>query len=386
MTDTPSNPAGNPRFRCPRGWPVRSIALTAILLINACASAPEPGPSARPRDPQTGGLYKVGKPYSIKGVWYTPRVDYGYDETGIASWYGPGFHGQATANGEVYDMNELTAAHTTLPLPSIVRVTNLDNGRTIKLRVNDRGPFVGGRIIDVSRRASQLLGFHEKGTATVRVEIEAEESRQLAEALGAAQTEPPATAVAAAPVTTNPAPATVAAPAVAPVVTAANTAPSEGVAPEPPHVALSPAALALLAADSSQPADVGSKPGRGGDPLEATDPVAEDGPVAEDWVEQTMAPVRPAVYHERASTVATRRDAPRPLPYVQAGAFSDARNAAWARQRLVRLGSVAITNASADGRGLYRVRVGPFASNGEAQRVLARVIGEGFADSQVVYD
>lgn len=384
MTDTPSNPAGNPRFRCPGGWPVRSIALTAILLINACASAPQPGPSARPRDPQTGGLYKVGKPYAIKGVWYTPRVDYGYDETGIASWYGPGFHGQATANGEVYDMNELTAAHTTLPLPSIVRVTNLDNGRTIKLRVNDRGPFVGGRIIDVSRRASQLLGFHEKGTAAVRVEIEAEESRQLAEALGAAQTEQLATAVAATPLTTNPPPA--AAPVLAPVATAANTAPSEGVTPEPPHVALSPAALALLAADSGQPVGVGSNPGRSADPLEATGPGAEDLPVAEEWIEQAVAPARHAAYHESASTAVTRRDAPRPLPYVQAGAFSDARNAAWARQRLARLGSVAITNASADGRGLYRVRVGPFASNGEAQRVLARVIGEGFAGSQVVYD
>lgn len=378
MTDTPSNPAGNPRFRCPGGWPVRSIALTAILLVNACASAPEPGPSARPRDPQTGGLYKVGKPYAIKGVWYTPRVDYGYDETGTASWYGPGFHGQATANGEVYDMNELTAAHTTLPLPSIVRVTNLDNGRTIKLRVNDRGPFVGGRIIDVSRRASQLLGFHEKGTATVRVEIEAEESRQLAEALGAAQTEPLATAVAATPLTANPTPA--------PVAMAANTAPSEEPAREPPQVALSPAALALLAADSGQPAGVGSKQGRSAEPLEAMSPVADDLPVAEDWVDEAMAPARPAVYHERASTAATRRDGPRPLPYVQAGAFSDARNAAWARQRLARLGSVAITNARADGRGLYRVRVGPFASNGEAQRVLARVIGEGFAGSQVVYD
>ena len=378
MTDTPSNPAGNPRFRCPGGWPVRSIALTAILLVNACASAPEPGPSARPRDPQTGGLYKVGKPYAIKGVWYTPRVDYGYDETGTASWYGPGFHGQATANGEVYDMNELTAAHTTLPLPSIVRVTNLDNGRTIKLRVNDRGPFVGGRIIDVSRRASQLLGFHEKGTATVRVEIEAEESRQLAEALGAAQTEPLATAVAATPLTANPAPA--------PVAMAANTAPSEEPATEPPQVALSPAALALLAADSGQPAGVGSKQGRSAEPLETMGPVADDLPVAEDWVDEAMAPARPAVYHERASAAATRRDGPRPLPYVQAGAFSDARNAAWARQRLARLGSVAITNARADGRGLYRVRVGPFASSGEAQRVLARVIGEGFAGSQVVYD
>ncbi|MFZ1414543.1 MAG: septal ring lytic transglycosylase RlpA family protein [Defluviicoccus sp.] len=380
MTDAPPMPEGDPRFLCRGGWPVRSIALTAILLLSACASAPEPGPSARPRDPQTGGLYKVGKPYAIKGVWYTPRVDYSYDETGIASWYGPGFHGQPTANGEVYDMNELTAAHTTLPLPSIVRVTNLDNGRTIKLRVNDRGPFIGNRIIDVSRRASQLLGFHEKGTATVRVEIEAEESRQLAAALGAPPSEPVATALA----------LNSAAAAPVPIATAVNEEPSGEVMPEPERVSLSPTALALLAADSGQPADTNSEPAWGAEPLDEATPVAEDVPVAEDMIDEALAPARPAASREWAPRAVTRRDEPRTLPYVQAyvqaGAFSDARNAAWARQRLARLGSVAITNASADGRGLYRVRVGPFASNGEAQRVLARVISEGFAGSQVVYD
>ncbi len=128
--------------------------------------------------------YKVGKPYQIKGVWYYPQVDYDYVEEGIASWYGPGFHGKATANGEIYDMNDLTAAHRTLPMPSIVRVTNLENGRSLKLKVNDRGPFARERIIDVSRRASQLLGFHMQGTTPVRVEIVEDESRQLAAALG----------------------------------------------------------------------------------------------------------------------------------------------------------------------------------------------------------
>lgn len=359
-----------------RHWPVRSVALTAALLLSACASAPEPGPSARPRDPHTGGLYKVGKPYVIKGVWYTPRVDYGYDETGVASWYGPGFHGQATANGEIYDMNELTAAHTTLPLPSIVRVTNLDNGRTIKLRVNDRGPFVGGRIIDVSRRASQLLGFHEKGTATVRVEIEAEESRQLAAALSAPASEPRTTVIAA----TTPSAAS-AAPPPAPVVTAVNETSSKEATPEPPHVDLSPAALALLAAGSGEPEGDAGEPAWGAGPLEETALMADDG------IDESMTPARPAAPSAHQGPLATtRRDEPRSLPYVQAGAFSDARNATWARQRLAGLGSVAITNASADGRGLYRVRVGPFASNGEAQRVLARVISEGFAGSLVVYD
>ena len=105
-------------------------------------------------------------------------------EEGVASWYGPGFHGKQTANGEIYDMNDLTAAHRTLPMPSIVRVTNLENGRSLKLKVNDRGPFARERIIDVSRRASQLLGFHQQGTTPVRVEIVEDESRMLAAALG----------------------------------------------------------------------------------------------------------------------------------------------------------------------------------------------------------
>jgi rare lipoprotein A len=125
------------------------------------------------------GDYKVGKPYRIAGVWYYPAEDFAYTETGVASWYGPKFHGKSTANGDVFDMNELTAAHRTLPMPSMVRVTNLRNGRSLKLLVNDRGPFAHGRIIDVSRRAAQLLGFKSQGTTRVRVEIVPDESRRL---------------------------------------------------------------------------------------------------------------------------------------------------------------------------------------------------------------
>ena len=116
------------------------------------------------------GAYKVGDPYQIEGVWYYPTENPGYAETGIASWYGEPFHGQRTANGAIYDMNALTAAHRTLPMPTKVRVTNLDNGRSLVLILNDRGPYARGRIIDVSRRAAQLLGFYAKGTALVRGE------------------------------------------------------------------------------------------------------------------------------------------------------------------------------------------------------------------------
>src|SRR2546430_3452669 len=126
--------------------------------------------------------YKVGAAYQINGVWYRPRVDYDYDETGLASWYGEAFDGQATANGEVFNLNELSAAHKTLPLPSVVEVTNLRNGRSLRLRVNDRGPYVDARVIDVSRRAAQLLGFEMAGTTPVRVRILKDESIEVAQA------------------------------------------------------------------------------------------------------------------------------------------------------------------------------------------------------------
>lgn len=130
-----------------------------------------------------GGTYKIGNPYKIMGKWYYPKEDYNYSEVGMASWYGDDFHARTTANGEMFDMNSLTAAHRTLPLPSIVRVTNLENGRSLVLRVNDRGPYAKGRIIDVSKRASQLLGFHTQGTTKVRVEIMPKESKALKAAI-----------------------------------------------------------------------------------------------------------------------------------------------------------------------------------------------------------
>ena len=126
-------------------------------------------------------IYKVGNPYKINGKWYYPAVDYQYDEVGIASWYGPGFHGKSTANGEVFDQNKITAAHRTLPMPSIVKVTNLENGMVLdKVRINDRGPFARNRIIDLSKKAAEELGFIKNGIAKVRVEILEDESRKYA--------------------------------------------------------------------------------------------------------------------------------------------------------------------------------------------------------------
>jgi rare lipoprotein A len=144
---------------------IRSIALAALLALGlaACASGPP--------EPKQASAVKIGKPYQIKGRWYQPRYEPGYDEVGIASWYGDYFHGRPTANGERFDKDEISAAHKTLPLPSIVKVTNLENGRAMEIRVNDRGPFVGERIIDLSEGAARALGFRENGLAKVRVQF-----------------------------------------------------------------------------------------------------------------------------------------------------------------------------------------------------------------------
>jgi rare lipoprotein A len=116
-----------------------------------------------------GGQYKIGTPYRVADKWYNPREQPDYDRVGIASWYGSDFHGRRTSNGEVYDMNALTAAHPTLPMPSYVYVTNQANGRKILVRVNDRGPYVANRIIDLSKASAHALDLHGGGTGRVRV-------------------------------------------------------------------------------------------------------------------------------------------------------------------------------------------------------------------------
>lgn len=121
------------------------------------------------RIPKGGGVYKVGEPYQVGGRWYNPREQPEYDRVGVASWYGSDFHGRHTANGEVFDMHALTAAHPTLPIPSYAYVTNLSNNRTILVRINDRGPYVGERMIDLSKGSADALGLRGRGTGRVRV-------------------------------------------------------------------------------------------------------------------------------------------------------------------------------------------------------------------------
>lgn len=136
-------------------------ALIAAASLAACATAPEPTPVAR-----KGGTWR---PYQVNGIWYTPKEQPKYNEVGMASWYGGHHQGRPTANGERFDKDAVSAAHKTLPLPSIVEVINLDNGKKIRVRLNDRGPFVAGRIIDLSQEAARRLGFERAGVARVRV-------------------------------------------------------------------------------------------------------------------------------------------------------------------------------------------------------------------------
>src|SRR5438874_11105429 len=177
-----------------------AAAVVTCLMLANCASSdkfasrvdPKYGVSSSARVvapgdpvPKGGGTYRVGKPYTVAGRVYVPEEDPNYRAEGMASWYGDDFHGRLTANGEVFDMASLTAAHPTLPIPSYARVTNLSNGKSLVVRVNDRGPYHGNRLIDVSNKAAELLEFKGNGVAKVRVEyvgrapLEGSDDRQL---------------------------------------------------------------------------------------------------------------------------------------------------------------------------------------------------------------
>jgi rare lipoprotein A len=336
-----------------RGFRLSRIAAAcaALMLLAGCAEgelAINTSKKFNPPDRTPHGAYKVGNPYQIDGVWYYPAEDYGYDETGIASWYGPGFHEKFTANGEVFDQNDLTAAHRTLPMPCFVRVTNLDNGRAIVLRVNDRGPYARGRIIDVSRRSAQLLGFEGGGTAKVRVQIMANESRELADALrngGAAagavmvarmQSQPGEPPPAAAPrnsVDSTPlAPPPSATPAVTPQPSQAASPPAQT---QPPPAAAAPVELAAL-----------------------PDPTGQ--------VRQ-VPPKRTSIF-------------------VQAGAFANRDNAVRLSNQLKSFGPSQVSPVTVAGQQLYRVRLGPLGSVEEGDRTLDLVVNSGHPEARLVVD
>jgi rare lipoprotein A len=339
-------------------------------LLAGCGSSPggpgvRPGPISHASSGPTQGYYKVGQPYQIDGVTYTPAVDYNYDETGIASWYGPDFHGKITANGELYDMNEVTAAHRTLPMPSLVRVTNLDNGRTIVVRVNDRGPYARGRILDMSRRGAQLLGYEKTGTAKVRVQIMARESMILAAAAKQGQL----TVDVAGLDNENPA---------LPPGTPAYTRPgSVASAPLPPPERYQPPPQQVAAAEQEAEAETGA-------PVAVAVPtVSEKQLIQKDMPQQQ---VKGSDVNGRflPAPVATYQKVRPTAIYVQAGAFGVEDNAQRLKAKLAGVGRTDIYVANVDGKTFYRVRVGPVATVDQADELLNRVVGAGASGAKIV--
>ena len=311
-----------------------SILLSASLLLASCSLWKEELDHAgNPRlveygqpVPKGGGIYKVGKPYQIGGKWYHPKEDENYTNVGVASWYGLDFHGRLTANGEIYDMDSLSAAHPTLPLPSYVKVENLENGRKVVVRVNDRGPYARGREIDLSKRAAELLAFKNKGTAKVQVSY-----------LGPA----PLSGDDGWPVN---------------VQFAGNK--SNGNKPKPAEtrpILLASAAPDALLALRSVPASA------------APPSLAAPSSAAE--------PPSPPMSHASAAPATAM---------IQAGSFRNPDNAERLKSALASVGPVEVTPVTVGGVTYYRVRVGPIPDGQNARDSLSRVQAAGVGDARLI--
>lgn len=360
------------------------VALLVTVFLSGCAEQKMPG-------------MKIGKPYAINGELYYPSYDSSYDRTGVASWYGPGFHGKYTASGEVYDQNDLTAAHPTLPMPSLVRVTNLENGKNLMVRVNDRGPFKKSRIIDLSKASAKKLGVHS--LAKVRVQFLEQETQAYIAAVKAndgrvirmseyrpnitveqlAKDEEVETAAAAVP---------------APVMTVAS-APVE--TPKPVKksrpVQLISDAMADEALDNEDNENTNNDPSDIDKIIEA-DEAAEakeeaemtaqiDTGTEEEISEQEdivlPAPKKPTISDASAKKpVAFSKYAPAsgkpPGNYsIQAGAFASEANANKLLYKLSPIAETSIEQITSGGRTLWRVRSGSFADTASAAEALQKI-------------
>lgn len=290
------------------------------------------GTPAQPSSPVAEGNFKIGNPYKIDGRWYYPREQYDLTETGIASWYGPGFDGKKTANGEIFDSSELTAAHRTLQMPSLVRVTNLDNGRSLIVRVNDRGPYKRGRIIDLSAKAAELLDFKGPGTAKVKLQVLREESLKIAQAARSGVN-----------------------------VKGYEVAYNQGVpgvpqATPPGYQTAAYGQGTLTTPSEAQPALNEAIPGHNRNGQFYPDPVVTEFPVIPSQI------------------------------YIQAGSFTVYDNAVRLRDTLRDLGSAEIFQSDIQGRSFYRVRLGPVSNVAEADEILARVAQAGHSNALIVVE
>jgi rare lipoprotein A len=332
----------------PRSAPLAFVQAGVVLLLaaslGACGSSGGKNVAQR-------GTYKIGAPYKIDGVTYTPQEEFNHVETGVASWYGPGFHGKSTANGEAYDQSARTAAHRTLQMPSIVRVTNLDNGMSTVVRVNDRGPFARSRVIDLSRTAAQELDIVRNGTAHVRIDQLQAESLAVKDVAisGGGPAEQQAAVAQVSSGRYAPAQAPV---QPAPVQTAAYVPP-----PEPAPVYTQPA--------PTQPVWPTSQRGAAVEPAPAYAPPASAGP--------TIASLASGTTLQPSSGF-----------YVQTGAFTTPENAERQRGAVSSYGASEISQASAGGRDVYRVRLGPYTTPDAAGIVADRLKRSGYGDARVV--
>jgi len=307
-----------------------SRSLSAFVLISVLAGCGAPSNRANTYEQQgrqtaAGGIYKIGTPYEIEGEWYYPQEDATYDNTGIASWYGPKFHGRRTANGEIFDPEKITAAHKTLPMPSVVRVTNLDNGRSLVVRVNDRGPFVAGRIIDLSRESARLLGFKDQGIAKVRVKVLAEQSLRL-EDLAKKGMFPQ-------------------------VEGKPNT-------PMPEFNAVGASDVTFSATSNSGRSNYKAEDGQSAIDLLANAHVGEV---------ITVPPIETSIW-------------------VQVGAFHSETNAVNVLGRVDKVSAGQVSRINLDGQVLHRVRLGPVNEVEEADRLLGAVFDLGFKGARIVVD
>ena len=327
----------NPRYM--PGPFVRACgAVLALASVGACASH-HGGSGVAQR-----GMYKIGAPYTIDGITYTPHEEFQHVETGVASWYGPGFHGKSTANGERYDQQDHTAAHRTLQMPSVLRVTNLGNGLSTVVRVNDRGPYARSRVLDLSRAAAQDLDMMKSGTARVRIEQLTMESQAMKEIAlnGGGPTEQRDALDKYVAGRRGPPPVTATAQATPPPVVQVQAA----VPNNPRSPAVTPMQLSGAAGNGG--------PTIGGTPTIGSLAVATPG-LAGGF-------------------------------YVQTGSFSTANNAEKQRGLVRSYGTSEIFQASAGGREIYRVRLGPYTTSDAAGLVADRLKRSGYGDARVVAD
>jgi rare lipoprotein A len=364
------------------------LATSAAALTTACSTDPSPssltgvsrsvfsedeyGVSSSPRVagdnvPKGGGTFKLGSPYKVAGRWYVPRENPNYDEYGIASWYGADFHGRRTANGEVFDANAMTAAHPTLPLPCYAYVTNVDNGKTVLVRVNDRGPYVNDRLIDMSYAAAKQLGYVGRGRARVRVRfaglapLNGDDSRER-QYLASQQwrsAPPPAREYASVEEGSGGLPPD-SSDRWSPIDYRAGLA-GKSVPPRP--------AATVRSRDFVQTASLTSPDmGEGRMSLSDSEPSENPQPFA---AAQPLAPGQPF-------------DSDR--TFVQVGIFRDRSNAERLRHELGSLGPVEVAPLQVgNGPEVYRVRVGPFSPD-DASRAQSRIATYGVADTAIVTD